>query len=631
MSVTRGQRWTQQHPCPICGGWDRMMRGHGLRCWGFLGTDGDYAHCVREELAGGLELEKGGTFAHRLVGECRCGTVHGDAPVAAPRPSNGRPEVIAEIAYDYEGGLRVLRRELAGGSKTFVQQHRNGSGTWEYGRGDAPLTLYRAPELRAAPRGSFVFLVEGEKKADLLRDLGLVAVTTPGGASSWGLTAARAAELLAGWDVVILPDRDQPGARYAADARATLAPVARSLRIVDLPGLAEHGDVVDWLKAGHEPEDLVKLAEAAPDLLPPPPIVPVRVVDLVDEILAEARLPFIPTGLEGLDFALGGGLRARMLHVVVAGSGKGKTSLAVQIAALHSEHGPALYYSGELTRGQLAARLIGQRTHASWREVLRGGVARDLMVETLAPLELDVLRACPDPIGSIGRAVDEMIARGHGVPLVVIDYAQLLADIGPDMRLATMTAVRLLKAMVENRNVVILLLSQGSRPSARAMAKGGGSPEDYIDAAAESSDIEKAASTVIVLTYANGGSGEQEVTAQIAKQRLGGPGRVGLVFDGPSGRWSDLGRLPAPTVDRATEELIARLLQLVTAQPTRLTRTALAQKSGVRQEVAVKQIDRLVDQGLLVMRPARLPNRSGRMQNTQTVDLPGPTPQGELL
>ena len=48
-------------------------------------------------------------------------------------------------------------------------------------------------------------------------------------------------------DVVIVPDRDEAGRKHALAIAASLVPVARSVRIVELPGLPPKGDVSDWL------------------------------------------------------------------------------------------------------------------------------------------------------------------------------------------------------------------------------------------------------------------------------------------------------------------------------------------------------------------------------------------------
>lgn len=91
--LTSGQRWTRQHPCPICGGHQAISRGHGERCWGYVSDDGAIAFCTRSELSGELQplLNAGGAYAHRMEGDCRCGRVHGSAPLAVtPRVARQR-------------------------------------------------------------------------------------------------------------------------------------------------------------------------------------------------------------------------------------------------------------------------------------------------------------------------------------------------------------------------------------------------------------------------------------------------------------------------------------------------------------------------------------------------------------
>jgi hypothetical protein len=80
-SVRPAQRFTTAHPCPVCRGHAQAARGQGVRCWGFLSSDGTYAHCSRDEYAGALPIESNGTtYAHQLTGDCRCGVRHDPSP-----------------------------------------------------------------------------------------------------------------------------------------------------------------------------------------------------------------------------------------------------------------------------------------------------------------------------------------------------------------------------------------------------------------------------------------------------------------------------------------------------------------------------------------------------------------------
>jgi hypothetical protein len=89
------QRFTARDPCPICQGHANLPSGHGQRCWGFLSDDGKYAHCVREERAGGLPIHvTSSTYAHRLIGDCNCGVRHD--PSIPEISSNGhKPHIVA--------------------------------------------------------------------------------------------------------------------------------------------------------------------------------------------------------------------------------------------------------------------------------------------------------------------------------------------------------------------------------------------------------------------------------------------------------------------------------------------------------------------------------------------------------
>ena len=106
--------------------------------------------------------------------------------------------------------------------------------------------LYRLHELASSP-GKQVIVTEGELKADMLAALGLL-VTTSGAADS----AAKADwQPLAGRDVLIWPDHDEAGQRYAQAVQEVLTPLGCAVRALDVAtlGLATKGDAADWLAA----------------------------------------------------------------------------------------------------------------------------------------------------------------------------------------------------------------------------------------------------------------------------------------------------------------------------------------------------------------------------------------------
>jgi putative DNA primase/helicase len=146
----------------------------------------------------------------------------------------GEEPVGAVVRWDTPEGKRILP----------VSKTRTG---WIIGAMPSPRPLYRLPDLLGRPNEP-VYVVEGEKCADAMASLGLLSTTSAAGAN-----AADKSDWtpLAGREVVILPDNDEPGKKYAADVAAilaTLTPPAR-VRIVNLldawPDLADGEDIAD--------------------------------------------------------------------------------------------------------------------------------------------------------------------------------------------------------------------------------------------------------------------------------------------------------------------------------------------------------------------------------------------------
>jgi putative DNA primase/helicase len=127
------------------------------------------------------------------------------------------------------------------------------------------------PELLAQPEATVV-VTEGEKKADVVPRLfpGHVGTTSMGGAN-----AARKSDWgpLAGRDVVIWPDHDEPGRRYARDAVAlAFAAGALTVAVVTIPqDWPEGWDLADPLPDGVAAMRLAELLQAAASCVSPTP------------------------------------------------------------------------------------------------------------------------------------------------------------------------------------------------------------------------------------------------------------------------------------------------------------------------------------------------------------------------
>ena len=129
---------------------------------------------------------------------------------------------------------------------------------WAKGKPKGPKIPYR---LSAMLKADEVFVVEGEKCADRLAAIGLVATTSSEGAGKW---KPELNKWFASKTVYILPDNDKPGADHAATVAKNLRGIAHDLRVVTLPGLPDKGDVVDWLDNGGDAAKLAALCKDAP-------------------------------------------------------------------------------------------------------------------------------------------------------------------------------------------------------------------------------------------------------------------------------------------------------------------------------------------------------------------------------
>ena len=188
------------------------------------------------------------------------------------------PKYEIDQTYDYrdeQGALlfQAVRKKLVNPlecpdakSKSFTQRVPNGNG-WSYSLKDVRRVLYRLPELVDAGVTATVFIAEGEKDVERLRALGLVATCNPMGAGKWRHEYTK--QLEGQSEVVILADNDKPGIEHANFVASTLKGLAKSVRVLMLPGLPDRGDVSDWLDAGNDVEALCVLADNQPDWTPP--------------------------------------------------------------------------------------------------------------------------------------------------------------------------------------------------------------------------------------------------------------------------------------------------------------------------------------------------------------------------
>ncbi len=177
--------------------------------------------------------------------------------------------------YEYRDAQgQVLYEVVRYFPKDFKQRVPQPGGGYSWKLGDTPRVWYRLSQLtQGLTAGKVAFICEGEKDADALAALGLTATSLAGGAAFTGSKhwPAVAVDLFRGAKVVLLPDNDDPGRAHMDRIAGRLAPLAAWVRTVTLPGLADKGDVSDWLDAGGTVAGLKALVAGVPTATPEPP------------------------------------------------------------------------------------------------------------------------------------------------------------------------------------------------------------------------------------------------------------------------------------------------------------------------------------------------------------------------
>ena len=200
--------------------------------------------------------------------------------------------------------------------------------------------LYHLPDVLAQPDAS-VLVVEGEPHCDRLQRENIVAVTTSQGAGKSHFTDLKP---LVGRDIILCPDNDEAGMKHMAEIADHLLLLKHSphrLRILTLP-VPTKGDILDWLAAGHEIEELRNLMREAPLYSPissedktqaasknastnSNPLAVVSLADVQPTTVSWLWEPYIPAG---------------KLTLVDGNPGSGKSWLTLALAAALSTGAP---------------------------------------------------------------------------------------------------------------------------------------------------------------------------------------------------------------------------------------------------------------------------------------------------
>ena len=152
--------------------------------------------------------------------------------------------------------------------KDFLQARPDENGGYVYGLDGIQTIIYNLPQVvRASLRGERVVWVEGEKDADNgKKRLKLTTTTCPQGAKHW---KPHYAGFLTGAHVVVVADNDGAGREHAEMVAKELLPFTASVKVLELPGLPEKGDLSDWIDLGGTRKEFDRLVSETPQFILP--------------------------------------------------------------------------------------------------------------------------------------------------------------------------------------------------------------------------------------------------------------------------------------------------------------------------------------------------------------------------
>lgn len=193
---------------------------------------------------------------------------HHPAPVQVPRPPVQLPPAPVQLhltdewEYVDEHGVVLFVKQRFKTSdakgKTYKLLRVMEDGSRQASMVGAKIVPYRLSDvLYASRKQKPLFICEGEKAADALASIGVFTSTSHTGAGSW---PAANSHWFADMHIVLVPDNDQPGYRYASLVASALLPIAKSVRLLALP-VGHTEDAFEWVMAGGDKAALMTLCK----------------------------------------------------------------------------------------------------------------------------------------------------------------------------------------------------------------------------------------------------------------------------------------------------------------------------------------------------------------------------------
>jgi len=219
-----------------------------------------------------------------------------------------------------------------------------------------------------------------------------------------------------------------------------------------------------------------------------------------------------PTGFSKLDDALGGGLEAQRLKVILGAPGSGKTTFTNQLVTNIADSGrPVFYVTSEDSPFTLLAKTLSRIGDVNYTAVLKGwenaaekiNAALRIHAEKLSTERLRYLDASNgvglDSIKKVAVSHFEMYREDGGQGVLVIDYLQRMAraqrgNTLMELRQRVTQLTEELRVVAKELDCCVIALASQNRASGYGASNG-----SALSSAKESGDIEYTADVIMSL------------------------------------------------------------------------------------------------------------------------------------
>jgi archaellum biogenesis ATPase FlaH len=476
-----------------------------------------------------------------------------------------RPIIATHGYTDSQGHVLCQKARFATKPKT-KPRHKDPNGKWVWGAGTDARPLYHLPEILKAQEVCFT---EGEKDADALTKLGFQATCLP-----FGKWEREHIEAMAGKDLFIFWDNDDPGRKKRDDAVQALQGAARSVRVVDLPTdeKPEGYDVSDFITEQPDHEAAAErlaifMSEAKSPPKPPSCIISAGELLALDiPTIRWAVKNIIPEGLALLAGKpkMGKSILALNLCIAVALGTKA-------LGYADTERGTVLYLALEDVKRRLKSRLAQCLTGES---AIRMIIPEKLMFATEWPR-----------MGAGGlQKLEKELAPIRDMKMVVIDTLKMIRPIEKDTNKRIYDLdyepIQRLKSFADRHGIAVVLVHH--------LRKSAG--EDVMDTMSGSFGLTGASDTNIVLTRSTG----------LADAKLHIVGRdieaaeYAMKFNPDTLSWNIMGYADQVLNTDAQQKILD-------AFPERdeLSRSEIIDVTGLRQNYVSKMLNKLIKDGVI--------------------------------